>query len=51
MSKQGGSEEQLAPYNMADLGSALPTGSSVGARGRRISGTLKASTAIQWETD
>lgn len=28
MSKQGGSEEQLAPYSMADLGSALPTGSA-----------------------
>lgn len=28
MSKQGGSEDQLAPYNMADLGSALPAGSS-----------------------
>jgi len=28
MSKQGGSEEQLAPYNMADLGSTLPTGSA-----------------------
>eukprot|EP00253_Pinus_taeda_P003025 PITA_03025 len=28
MSKQGGSEEQFAPYSMADLGSALPTGSA-----------------------
>lgn len=28
MSKQGGSEDPLAPYNMADLGSALPAGSS-----------------------
>jgi len=28
MSKQGGSEEQSAPYSMADLGSALPTGSA-----------------------
>jgi hypothetical protein len=25
MSKKGGSQEQLAPYNMVDLGSALPT--------------------------
>ncbi|GLJ05668.1 hypothetical protein SUGI_0022710 [Cryptomeria japonica] len=28
MSKQGGSEDQLSPYNMADLGAALPTGSA-----------------------
>lgn len=28
MSKQGGSEEQLSPYNMADLGSALPSGAA-----------------------
>jgi hypothetical protein len=28
MSTQGGSEEQLTPYNMADIGSTLPTGST-----------------------
>ena len=28
MSKQGGSEEQLYPYNMGDLGSALPSGAT-----------------------
>ena len=28
MSKQGGSEEQLSPYNMSDLSSALPSGAA-----------------------
>ena len=28
ISKQGGSEEQLSPYNIGDLGSALPSGAA-----------------------
>jgi len=28
MSKQGGSKEQLSPYNMGDLGFALPSGAA-----------------------